>query len=201
MLKRFSIDPGEPAVQAGRERRSCSSLTRGANVWNPCFVPRASRRNGWPRLSAADIRSADSERLLVALMAPVEVSEEDQALAARLLTERSPEDIAAALVHAHRSRLPSPEDLLSGERAEAPRGPRPGFEGSIWFRMNIGRNQNADPRWILPLLCRRGHLSRGDIGAIRISRTGNTVRGARPRSQSVSLPPSVGPLAMTRTTC
>ncbi len=85
------------------------------------------------------------------------------------MAERSPEDIAAALVHAHRARMPAPEDLLGSEAAQEQRGPRPGFEGSVWFRMNIGRNQNADPRWILPLLCRRGHLSRGDIGAIRLA--------------------------------
>ena len=35
--------------------------------------------------------------------------------------------------------------------------------------MDIGRWQNADPRWILPLLCRRGHITRNEIGAIRIS--------------------------------
>src|SRR3546814_796685 len=35
--------------------------------------------------------------------------------------------------------------------------------------MDIGRRQNADPRWILPLVCRRGHVSRGEIGAIRIA--------------------------------
>jgi len=34
--------------------------------------------------------------------------------------------------------------------------------------MEIGRRQNADPRWILPLLCRRGHITRNEIGAIRI---------------------------------
>jgi ATP-dependent RNA helicase DeaD len=34
--------------------------------------------------------------------------------------------------------------------------------------MDIGRRQNADPRWILPLLCRRGHITRSEIGAIRI---------------------------------
>ncbi|NCU11391.1 MAG: DEAD/DEAH box helicase, partial [Sphingomonadaceae bacterium] len=27
----------------------------------------------------------------------------------------------------------------------------------------------ADPRWLLPLLCRRGHVSRSEIGAIRIT--------------------------------
>jgi ATP-dependent RNA helicase DeaD len=34
--------------------------------------------------------------------------------------------------------------------------------------MDLGRRQNADPRWILPLLCRRGHITRNEIGAIRI---------------------------------
>src|SRR5690606_27463788 len=53
--------------------------------------------------------------------------------------------------------------------APPPRGPREGFEGSAWFRLNVGRRQNADPRWILPLLCRRGHVSRTDIGAIRLA--------------------------------
>ena len=34
--------------------------------------------------------------------------------------------------------------------------------------MDIGRQQNADPRWLLPLLCRRGHITRNEVGAIRI---------------------------------
>ena len=45
---------------------------------------------------------------------------------------------------------------------------RPGFDDTVWFRMDIGRRQNADPRWLLPLLCRRGHITRNEIGAIRI---------------------------------
>ncbi|MCT2399633.1 DEAD/DEAH box helicase [Novosphingobium mangrovi (ex Huang et al. 2023)] len=119
--------------------------------------------------SADDIRQADSERMLAALLAPVEFTEADYTLADQLLTERTPRDIAAALVHAHRARLPEPEELLPSDAPREPRGPRPGFEDSSWFRLNVGRNQNADPRWILPLLCRRGHVSRGDIGAIRIA--------------------------------
>jgi ATP-dependent RNA helicase DeaD len=35
--------------------------------------------------------------------------------------------------------------------------------------MDIGRRHNADPRWILPLLCRRGHITKNEIGAIRIN--------------------------------
>ena len=35
--------------------------------------------------------------------------------------------------------------------------------------MDIGRRHNADPRWLLPLICRRGHVTKNEIGAIRIA--------------------------------
>jgi ATP-dependent RNA helicase DeaD len=35
--------------------------------------------------------------------------------------------------------------------------------------MDVGRRHNADPRWLLPLLCRRGHITKNEIGAIRIA--------------------------------
>ena len=44
---------------------------------------------------------------------------------------------------------------------------RGGGQG-VWFRMNVGRANNADPRWIVPLLCRRGHIEKSDIGSIRV---------------------------------
>ncbi|MDK2762251.1 MAG: DEAD/DEAH box helicase, partial [Sphingopyxis sp.] len=133
--------------------------------------------------TAADVRARDQERLIEKLLAPVEHEPEDMELAQRLMAERSAEDIAASLVRAHRALMPPPEDLIEngprgrdrperGERFERPeRGGadrREGFEDSVWFRLNIGRHQNADPRWILPLLCRRGHVSKNEIGAIRI---------------------------------
>ncbi len=140
-------------------RRRVESMLRGARIPAEWVAPP----------SAEEIRKADSERLLTRLLAPVEVAEEDRELAARLLSERTPEEIAAALVHVHRSALPQPEDLLADNGTAGPRAPRAGFEGSAWFRMNMGRRQNADPRWVLPLLCRRGHVTRSDIGAIRIT--------------------------------
>jgi ATP-dependent RNA helicase DeaD len=123
-----------------------------------------------------DIRIRDRERTLEALLAPVEFDEEDRELGARLLAERSPEDIAAALVRAYRAALPNPEELIEGspqarQSATSVDNHRPGFEDTVWFRMDIGRRQNADPRWILPLLCRRGHVTKTEIGAIRIAAT------------------------------
>lgn len=124
------------------------------------------------------IREQDRARLIETLMAPVETDEEDALLAERLLEQKSAQEIAAALVHAHRARLPAPEELIVDtgpaprERGERPdRGPRPGFEDTVWFRMDVGRRQNADPRWMLPLICRRGHVTKGEIGAIRIGQT------------------------------
>ena len=116
------------------------------------------------------IAQQDGERLRAQLLAPVELEESDWALGAELLEAKSAKEIAAMLVKSARSAMPAPEELLDASEAPARRdGPRPGFEDTQWFRMNIGRNQNADPRWILPLICRRGHVSRGDIGAIRIT--------------------------------
>jgi ATP-dependent RNA helicase DeaD len=148
-------------------RRRVDGMLRGARInaeWLP--VP-----------SPDDIRRNDHERLLTALMeVPVETDDEDRALADRLLLERSPQDIAAALVRMHRSKMPAVEELLDNSRP-APRhdrapersdAPRDGFDDTVWFRMDVGRRLNADPRWILPLICRRGHVTKTEIGAIRI---------------------------------
>ncbi len=128
-----------------------------------------------PAPSADDIRKQDRERLITTLLAPIEFDDEDRELATRLMAEKSAEDIAAALVHAHRALMPQAEDLLDSANSGAPQqtdrtqGHRPGFEDTVWFRMDIGRRQNADPRWLLPLICRRGHITKAEIGAIRIN--------------------------------
>jgi ATP-dependent RNA helicase DeaD len=118
-----------------------------------------------------DIRAADRERLLATLLEPVETDEEDLDIARALMARQSPEEIAAALVRSVRGRMPAPEELVDGPSGPPPRseGPREGFEDAVWFHMDIGRRHNADPRWLLPLLCRRGHVTRGEIGAIRIA--------------------------------
>ncbi len=152
-------------------RRRVDAMLRGARI--------DAEWTGAP--TADDVRARDRERLIEALLAPIEHDEEDIELGRRLLAERAPEEIAAALVRAHRATMPLPEELIDngppprrerGERAERePRergGHRDGFDDSVWFRLNIGRRHNADPRWILPLLCRRGHVTKHEIGAIRI---------------------------------
>jgi ATP-dependent RNA helicase DeaD len=114
----------------------------------------------------------DRERLLEVLLQPVEVQDADRELADRLLVERTPQEIAAMLVQAHRAKMPEAEELLANtpeaHRAAQKERHRPGFDDVVWFRMDIGRRERAEPRWVLPLLCRRGHITRNEIGAIRI---------------------------------
>lgn len=50
-----------------------------------------------------------------------------------------------------------------------PRGqPRDDGREMVWFRLNIGRERNADPRWLLPLICRAGDVTKAEIGSIKI---------------------------------
>ncbi|HNH49766.1 MAG TPA: DbpA RNA binding domain-containing protein, partial [Myxococcota bacterium] len=45
--------------------------------------------------------------------------------------------------------------------------PAPGGSG-VWFRVNIGREEDADPRWLVPLLCKKGGVEKRHIGELRI---------------------------------
>jgi ATP-dependent RNA helicase DeaD len=149
---------------------------------------------------ADEIRKLDQQRMLRDDLFAEETTAEDLVLAQALLAERSAEDIAAALARLYRARLPSPEDIIDpgedrgrsrGERSRerddrTPRGAgrddrppskprksqRDGMpEGSVWFRAAIGRRKNAEARWLLPMICRRGGVQKQDIGAIRIMDT------------------------------
>lgn len=118
------------------------------------------------------IRAKDRDRLMQALLTAVEPDEGDTELVDALLAQRTPRELASMLVASHRAKMPEPEDLIANtpeaRRAAQAEKHRPGFEDTVWFKMDIGRRRNADPRWILPLLCRRGHITRNEVGAIRI---------------------------------
>src|SRR5688572_14928516 len=146
-----------------QRRRRVDGMLRGARI-----------AAEWVSAPTPDqIRIRDRDRLMSSLREPVEADEEERELAAQLLAELSPDAIAIALVKSLRTDLPAPEDMLDQsarpDRAERDSGPRPGFENSAWFRINVGRQHKADPRWLLPLICRHGHVNRAEIGAIRIA--------------------------------
>jgi ATP-dependent RNA helicase DeaD len=148
-----------------------------------------------------EIRELDQKRMLQDDLFAQDVTADDLNLARALLAERSPEDIAAALARLYRARLPSPEDILdpgqnagrsrdergrtkddrssrdddrgTGSRSKTKKpSARHGMaEGSVWFRAAIGRKKNAEARWLLPMICRRGGIDKQDIGRILIGET------------------------------
>jgi ATP-dependent RNA helicase DeaD len=146
--------------------------------------------------TAEEIARLDQQRLLQDPLLTEEPSPEELELARLLLAERAPEQLAAALVKLYRSRLPALEEVedpgtgpspresreKSGRGAREPREksdrgaparvPKTAAarfpEGAAWFRLDIGRAKNADPKWLLPMLCRKGDITKQDIGVIRI---------------------------------
>ena len=154
-------------------RRRAEQILRDAQVQAQWMGPPA----------AEEIRRLDQERLLSDPMLTDAPDEEDFAMARLLLAERSPEELGAALIRAYRSQLPALEDVTDPgddrhQRNERPPrefapAPRKGAKvtlpgASVWFRIDIGRQKNADPKWLLPMLCRKGNVTKKDIGAIRI---------------------------------
>jgi len=128
---------------------------------------------------AEEVRERDQQRLLESPMLQEAPADEDLALGRKLLMGSAPEVVAAALVRLYRSQLPEPEDVFDDGRSNEPapraqperrRGP-PGGEptAGAWFRIPIGRADKADPKWLIPLICRRGHVTKKEIGEIRIS--------------------------------
>jgi ATP-dependent RNA helicase DeaD len=189
--------PNDPEVMQHRSGRTGRAGRKGVSVLlvPPARKRRAEVLLNLAGIDAAwglapqpdEIRKLDQERMLRDDLFAAETTPEDLALAQALLAERSAEDIAAALARLYRARLPSPEDIVGpGEdrvksRAERARGragreskpakssPRHRMaEDSVWFSAAIGRRKNAEARWLLPMLCRRGGIKKEDIGAIRI---------------------------------
>lgn len=146
-------------------RRRTEDLMRGLGI-KPSW-------SGPP--TSEDIRKLDHERMLRDAVVTDEPNEEDASAGLVLLAAHSPEHLAAALVRLYRAGLPAPEEVADPGEPRAARDRAAGRDfgeasgpGGVWFRLNVGRRNNADPKWLLPLICRRGNVTRKDIGVIRI---------------------------------
>lgn len=120
--------------------------------------------------SASDVLKRDDQRILEDPMLTDAIEEHEQDFIGQILAQHSPEQIAAAFVRKYRGDQSAPEEIQ-----DAPPPPpasksrrRDNFSDSVWFSLSVGRKQNAEARWLLPMLCGAGGLNKTDIGAIRI---------------------------------
>ena len=132
--------------------------------------------------TAEEIRAKDQTRLLSDPILTEPLADEDLELARLLMKDRSAEEIAGALIRLSRAKLPAAEELFDDQRmrdAQASDRDRPRREevgrperldptDCTWFRISVGRSNSADPKWLIPMICRLGHVTKKDIGQIRI---------------------------------
>jgi ATP-dependent RNA helicase DeaD len=155
-------------------------------------VPRHARRRAerllqdagvnakWERPpSAEDVLRRDEERLLADPALSDPLTDDERGIVETLLARHGAEQIAAAFLRRYRADRSAPEEI---EFVPPPPPRRPevrkpletrktqhsAFGDSVWFAISIGRKQNAEPRWLLPMLCGAGGLTKRDIGSIRI---------------------------------
>ncbi|NTS32271.1 DEAD/DEAH box helicase [Phyllobacterium sp. BT25] len=162
-------------------RRTAERLLQGAKLATSMVPPP----------DAAAINKRNRERILNDPSLTETVAEDETDFVRELLEKHSSEQIAAAYLRQQMAARPAPEELSStpshvlepmrkggrfderperGERAD--RGTRSArnteFESGAWFSVSVGRKQRAEPRWLLPLICKAGDITKTDVGSIKI---------------------------------
>ena len=128
--------------------------------------------------TADEVKARDEERLLSDAVWSEDFDENEQEFAARLLAQHAPEKIAAAYLRLYAGKQSAPEHL--SEYKDGPQGKERGareeraprehkaFGPSKWFSVDVGREGKAEARWLLPMICKAGDITKNEIGAIRI---------------------------------
>lgn len=122
--------------------------------------------------SADDVKRRDNQRLIEDPVLSAPIADSERAIISALLERHDVDQIAAAFARLYRKGQPAPEDLMAppaGAQNPTRPAPRPqGFEQSAWITLTVGYAQKAEPRWLIPMLCKAGGITKRDIGTIRI---------------------------------
>jgi ATP-dependent RNA helicase DeaD len=160
------------------ERRKAERLLMSAHV-TPAWTPVPTREA---------IAATARDRLAEEILTPEgegEASTTDGDTDADVLARRlvasgaSTEALLRRLLARELARLPAGETVRAvapprndgdrdGRRPPPLRSRAEMSRDAVLFRVNLGAKDNADPRWLLPLICRRGGVTRRDVGTIRI---------------------------------
>ncbi len=142
--------------------------------------------------SIAAVQAKTNERILNAEVFNQPVEEEYQDLLKALTERYTPEQIASAFLNREVASYPAAEEVSDapvhpvggkkprdrfekGDRFERRERGESGerfdrntqFDG-VWFSVSAGRKHRADPKWLLPLICKAGDVSKRDVGSIKI---------------------------------
>jgi ATP-dependent RNA helicase DeaD len=160
--------------RAGRKGVSALVVPHNARRKAERLLSNANIKASWIKPpSVEDIEARDRERIFEDKSLVEPLSEEEKVFAQDLLNRHSAEQVAAAFLRRFQSDNPAPEELLdTGTHKEEVKQPRrEDFKKGVWFSMTVGRKDHAEARWLLPMLCRAGHITNNEIGAIRIQQS------------------------------
>lgn len=127
--------------------------------------------------SPEDVKKRDDKRLLADPIFNEPAPENEQAIVQAVLERHGAERIAAAFVRLYRKGLAAPEEIASppeplqretAQTSRSERRSRDDFADGVWVSLSVGRAQAAEPRWLIPMICRLANLTKRDLGAIRI---------------------------------
>ncbi|MCP4207993.1 MAG: DEAD/DEAH box helicase [Shimia sp.] len=160
--------------RAGRKGVSALIVTRKSRK-------KAERLLRWAKLdaewsgapSAEEVSTQDHARMFADPDWSVDITVSETPLIESLLGTFSPEQVAAAYLRLYNSKHSAPEEIAA---SDAKPTPRKDFGKSVWFSIEGGRDKGAEPRRLLPMLCKAGDLTKDDIGAIRINQSESYVQ-------------------------
>ena len=109
-------------------------------------------------------------------------SENETAFVAELLERLTPQQLAAAYLRQQLAARPAPEEITSVKTSAGPvKAPKrdkrkhdnadaraPRMLDGVWFTLSLGRKHRADPKWLLPMICKAGGVTKADVGSIKI---------------------------------
>ncbi|WP_394690476.1 DEAD/DEAH box helicase [Hoeflea sp.] len=163
--------------RAGRKGVSAMIVPYNARRRTERLLSDARISAAWARPpSAEEILARDDERLLSDPHFEAGIGEDEAGMVKALIERHGADKVAVALMRMHRSGRSAPEELIEDGPVSAPGGTYPErtprehvpLQNAVWFSLSIGRKQSAEPRWLLPMLCRAGHITKTEIGSIRI---------------------------------
>lgn len=161
--------------RAGRKGISVLIVPRNRRRGAERLLQHAKIRAEWAAPPTADeVNARDDERLLNHQHLTTPIEEPERTIVQELLARHGADHVAVAFLRAMREGKSAPEelhDLVLPEPRETRKSRRQGFGDSAWISLSVGRKQSAEPRWLLPVLCGAGSITKSDIGAIKVQTT------------------------------
>ena len=118
--------------------------------------------------SREEILIKDKKRILENKIFENPIEAEEQDFVDELVSKNSIDQLAVAYYRLVSKDLSVPEDLKNLSDKRDANSNKTTFNNSVWFELSVGRDDTAEPRWLVAMLCKAGKLSKRDIGSIKI---------------------------------